>query len=190
MSKFRMISVLTLSLVSFSATASATDALHTGALELRMQASFARDDFTFDGEDAGSRTNGEASFFGGVFLTPWIELGVGAMYDYSKNEPEQGPTVDRSAYGVVPEIVLNLAPSGTVVPFLGAGGGVAFYSGDDVGDEAATILPRVEAGLRWFVTEAASLDFSAVYSRWNHVEGEKDLEADRFAFAIGISVFP
>jgi hypothetical protein len=180
------------------ADAFSAPALHPGAHELRTRIGATRDALALNGADVGIRTNVDGALYAGVYLTSWFGLGASFLGGYESWEPESDAEAtkaekdswDRSSYGVIPEVTLNLAPSSTVVPYLAAGGGIVFYSGDWVGDESATVLPRVEVGLRWFVTEAASLNFSAVYSRWSNLEGVKEYEADRIGFGVGISLFP
>jgi hypothetical protein len=184
--------------LAWVADACAAPALHAGAFELRTRIAATRDALTLDEAELGTRTNVDGALYAGVSLTSWFGLGASFLGGYESWDPESEATAakatdkswDRSSYGVIPEVTLNLAPSSNVVPYLAAGGGIVFYSGDWVGDESATVLPRVELGLRWFVTEAASLNFSAVYSRWSNLEGVKEYEADRIGFGVGISLFP
>jgi len=168
----------------------ANEAIRSGGFEIRTRAAVAHETLTWKDEDQGTRTDADVDLFCGLFLASWVELGVGGTYNYTKVDPEQGTSTDRSSFGVLPSLVLNLAPSASVVPYVGAGGGVAFYNGDYAGDESATILPRVEAGLRFFVAEGASLNLSAVYAHWTNLDGEEDAEADRFTVGLGISIYP
>jgi hypothetical protein len=185
----RTVRALSLLIGLFAANGYANEALHSGAVEVRTRATVGYESLTANDQDAGTKTEADASLFAGVFLTRWMEIGVGAIYNYLKIDPEERASTDRSSFGIVPEFVVNLAPSAEVVPYLGAGGGVFFYSGDYAGDESATIIPRLEAGLRFFVVDGASVNVSGVYAHWTNVEGDDSIDADRFTIGIGISVY-
>jgi len=171
--------------------ARSADAIHPGAVELRMRASVAHETLEYDDEDVGSRTDAEAGLAAGLFLTRWFELGVGFGYNYTKFDPEEGTgSWDRSSIVLAPEIVLNAPSAGPIVPYVSGGGGVGFYTGDWAGDKTGMILPRFEGGIRWFAAEGAAIHFAGVYSRWTNRDGDEDAAATHYAFIAGISIFP
>jgi hypothetical protein len=156
---------------------------------VEVSASMLLDHFGYSqgGHHEGSTTNFALSLGAGPCLSNTVQ--VKAALEVGHNEVlASSESTEATSWGGTVKVGYNFTTTGATVPYVDAGVGVRFYSGDayDAAERSA-LLPVVSAGVRCLLAKAISLNTELSYQRLTNVGGSKGLTASGLLLGVGFS---
>ncbi len=166
-------------------------ALDPGTVELETSVALDHAGYSTSGHTLGTLTRVDGTVGAAYSVTRLVQVGGGLLLSHFAERPEGEASYSSSAYGLSGDVTLNFRTPGGVVPFVRAGLGFEGFSGDGYEDaKTALLVPMLRAGVRVLVGDAGSVNLSVAYRHETNSNGTKDLDANRFGVAIGLSLFP
>ena len=184
-----VVPLVLLVLAAIGVAPAAHAAFSAGTIEFTPSLAFARNSFSFSGNDAGSNTILTASGELGYFVNPNFELGGGLLVDYQSAEAPGFPSQSATSLGLVGGVQYNFTSGGNTIPFVRGAVGIATNSGSgSAGDQTTLIAPIVSVGMRVLVGSSASVNFGVGYQHRSDAFGIQDLSSNSFGLDVGVSL--
>jgi hypothetical protein len=132
----------------------------------------------------------------GCFVKPKLELEPTLLFEHTSTDPDNAEGASGTAIGGILNVLYhfesaNHTDSHKLVPFVFAGAGFVFYSGDLYPDDAepAMVLPNAGGGIKFFITNSAVIRGEAFWEHVTNQGGLEDNDADHFGIRAGVSIF-
>jgi long-subunit fatty acid transport protein len=149
----------------------------------------------FNFSDTETEVDGAA---GDIDTTTWnLELdgnyyfmknvGLGLILQYQDSEVEQGPSkIETSTFFIGPQIIYNIPLNEKVSLF--AKGAVGYADAEFQSDDADGWGWQVGGGLKYFLTNSASINGGVTYQSL-YMEDGGDVDTDGFIVGVGLSIY-
>jgi hypothetical protein len=171
--------------------AASAAALDKGSVEVEGSAGFEHSGYTSSGTSVGTVTRIDGEVGGAYSLSRLVQLGGGLLLSHYSESPEGEASFTSTGYGASADVTLNFKTPSGLIPFVRAGLGFENFTGDGYEDaKTATLAPMLRAGVRFLVGDSGSINLSLAYRHETNANGSKDLDANRFGIAVGLSLFP
>lgn len=114
-------------------------------------------------------------------------VGVGLILQYQDSEVEQGPSnIETSTFFIGPQIIYNIPLNEKVSLF--AKGAVGYADAEFQSDDADGWGWQVGGGLKYFLTNSASINAGVTYQSL-YMEDGGDVDTDGFIVGAGLSIY-
>jgi opacity protein-like surface antigen len=115
-------------------------------------------------------------------------LGLGLILQYQDSEVEQGAAeIETSTLFIGPQIIYNFSLGEKVSLFVK--GAVGYADAEFQSDDADGWGWQVGGGLKYFLTNSASINAGVTYQSLSMEDGGGDVDTDGFNVGVGLSIY-
>jgi hypothetical protein len=175
--------------LAISAPAALAAELPNRTVELSTGLMFTHTSYAVDGNNTGSTTELQVQEGLGYCVNDLLELNGSLVLIHQSVNPRSGTSIGGTSYGFGGSLVFNFPSKSSIIPFLQGGFALLAYSGDMYENAETTyVLPSIGVGLRFLVTESASINSGLYYQHISNALGVEDVSANQLYFGLSISI--